>query len=312
MASLDFVPSDYKIRYVDSLIPSNFTGYGDQFKSNKARTIRVRIAKNMIEDIYCPDADLTVGWLLSEVNRRYDERFEKEVGDNKDQLFSKKLIVGLKTLELLPALDYYLTHFDNCLRPIKEGTVLAVHYAKMNEDDHLQSRKYRRKVGTEDFQYLKVIGCGGYSHVVLARKKDSGRLYAIKVIKKDKLYVETRKDVYTSEAEIMRKLTGQPFIVGLHYTFQTENELYFAMEPCIGGTLFHFFTHLAKGTMNGDVVKFYMAEIITALEKIHSRNIMYRDLKPENILIDFDGHVKLSDFGLSKQNRKRDELSSTF
>lgn len=64
--------------------------------------------------------------------------------------------------------------------------------------------------------------------------------------------------------------------------------------------------------MNGDVVKFYMAEIITALEKIHSKNIMYRDLKPENILIDFDGHVKLSDFGLSKQNRRRDELSSTF
>lgn len=126
------------------------------------------------------------------------------------------------------------------------------------------------------------------------------------------MYVNTRKSVYTSEAHIMQRLTGQPFIVGLHYTFQTETELYFAMEPCIGGTLFHFFTHLSKGTLNGDVVKFYMAEIITALEKMHSKNIMYRDLKPENILIDIDGHIKLSDFGLSKQMRRRDDLSTTF
>lgn len=113
MASLDFVPSDYKIKYVDSLIPSNITGYGEQFKSNKPRKIRVKIAKDTVEDIFCPDADLTVGWLLSEVNRRYDERFEQAVGDNKDQQFSKKLIVGLKTVELMPALDYYLTHLDN-------------------------------------------------------------------------------------------------------------------------------------------------------------------------------------------------------
>lgn len=64
--------------------------------------------------------------------------------------------------------------------------------------------------------------------------------------------------------------------------------------------------------MSNDIVKFYIAEVILALEKIHSKNIMYRDLKPENILIDIDGHIKLSDFGLSKQNNRRDDLSSTF
>lgn len=142
--------------------------------------------------------------------------------------------------------------------------------------------------------------------------KDSGRLYAIKIIKKDKAYLKTNKSVYLSEVNIMKKLTGLPFIVGLHYTFQTENELYFAMEPCIGGTLFHFMTHCSKGDLNINIVKFYLAEIVVALEKIHSKNIMYRDLKPENILIDIDGHVKISDFGLSKQIRKRDEKSYTF
>ena len=124
--------------------------------------------------------------------------------------------------------------------------------------------------------------------------------------------MNTIKRVYTSEAHILKKLTGQPFIIGTHYTFQTETELYFVMDPCIGGTLFHLFTQFSKGTLNEEVVKFYLAEIIIALEKIHSKNIIYRDLKPENILIDIDGHVKLSDFGLSKQLKKRDELSTTF
>ena len=142
--------------------------------------------------------------------------------------------------------------------------------------------------------------------------KDSGRLYAVKIIKKDHLYINTPKSVFLSEAQIMQRLTGQEFIIGLNYTFQTESELYFAMQPWIGGTLFHLFTHFAKGTMSNDIVKFYIAEVILALEKIHSKNIMYRDLKPENILIDIDGHIKLSDFGLSKQNNRRDDLSSTF
>ena len=110
----------------------------------------------------------------------------------------------------------------------------------------------------------------------------------------------------------MKKLADLPFIVRLSYTFQTENELYFAMEPWIGGTLFHFITHSAKGDLNINIIKFYLAEIIIALEKIHSKNIMYRDLKPENVLIDIDGHIKLSDFGLSKQIKRREETSTTF
>ena len=76
--------------------------------------------------------------------------------------------------------------------------------------------------------------------------------------------------------------------------------------------MFYFLTHCPRGDLNVNVIKFYMAEIVVALEKIHSNNIMYRDLKPENILIDIDGHIKISDFRLSKQIRKRDETSYTF
>ncbi|CAI2386894.1 unnamed protein product [Moneuplotes crassus] len=310
MASLDVIPSDYSIKYVHSLIPSNIAGLGQQFKSNKARTIRVKIAKNIVEDIHCPDADLTVGWLLSEVTRRYDQHFEAEIGEN--NLYKKKLLIGLKTIEGLPALDYYLNFLDNCLRPLKNGTTLAVHYSKLREGDDFENNGYRNPIGKEDFHFLKVIGCGGYANVVLARKKDSGRLYAIKIIKKDHLYVSTRKSVYTSEAEILKRLSGSQFIVGLNYTFQTETEIYFVMEPCIGGTLFHLLTHFPKGTLNSQAIKFYMAEVVIALEKMHEKNIIYRDLKPENILIDIDGHIKLADFGLSKQLQDLDELNTTF
>ena len=89
VSSLDFVPNDYKIKYIDSLIPSNISGLGEQFESNKARTIRVKIAKDIIEDIYCPDADLTIGWLLSEVTRRYDERFNQSMEKDTENKYSK-------------------------------------------------------------------------------------------------------------------------------------------------------------------------------------------------------------------------------
>jgi serine/threonine protein kinase len=217
-----------------------------------------------------------------------------------------KYINGLKSMEGILSLDYYLTDLDNSLTKIKASTMLTVHYATQ-KDISLEE-----KVGRNSFQYLKVIGCGGYSNVVMARKKDSGRMYAIKIIKKDATYMKTNKSVYLSEVNIMKKLTGIPFIVKLHYTFQTKNELYFAMDPCIGGTLFYFLTHCAKGYLNSSIIKFYVCEIIIALEKIHSKNIMYRDLKPENVLIDIDGHIKLSDFGLSKQIRRRDDTSLTF
>jgi serine/threonine protein kinase len=165
---------------------------------------------------------------------------------------SSRLIIGLKTVEGIAAMDYYLTLFDNSLTPIKGSTLLTVHFASIH--DH----RNEEIVSKRSFQFLKVIGSGGYSNVVLARKKDSGRMYAIKIIKKDKTYHKTNKNVYLSEVNIMKKLSGLPFIVNLHYTFQTDTELYFAMEPCIGGTLFYFLTHSAKGLLNSSIIKFYV------------------------------------------------------
>lgn len=262
--SLDFVPSNYKIKYIDSMTPSKHMLHMKE--KPKAKFLRVMISKGHIETVACRSVDLTVGWLLSEITRRYQDLWEKHPSDTR----LNQIVVGFKTIESIHALDYYLTHLDNSLAPIKESTLLAVHYWKVDESLVGIEDKPQR-IWKEDFHFLKVIGCGGYSNVVLARKKDSGRLYAIKVIKKDSTYLKTNKDIYLAEAAILQKLTGLPFIVDLHYTFQTETELYFAMDPCIGGTLFFLLSHCAKGHLNMNVVKFYMAEIIVALEKVHAK-----------------------------------------
>ena len=90
-----------------------------------------------------------------------------------------------------------------------------------------------------------------------------------------------------------------PFIVQLHYAFQTPEKLYFVMEFLVGGELFYHLRKEKKFTEERTV--FYAAEITLAIECLHKNNVIYRDLKPENVLLDADGHVKITDFGLSKQ-----------
>ncbi|XP_066999104.2 ribosomal protein S6 kinase 2 beta isoform X2 [Anabrus simplex] len=155
------------------------------------------------------------------------------------------------------------------------------------------------KADPGQFELLKVLGQGSFGKVFLVRKvvgKDSGTLYAMKVLKKATLKVRDRMRTKT-ERNILVDVR-HPFIVRLHYAFQTEGKLYLILDFLRGGDLF---TRLAKEVMfTEEDVKFYLAELALALDHIHSLGIIYRDLKPENILLDADGHISLTDFGLSK------------
>lgn len=274
----------------------------------KDKYVSVFIEKGVVEIIPIDDPDLTVGWLLSEVTRKYDTFYNTY--KDEQQLGDKKVIVGLKSMIFYPTLDFYLTEMDNLLSPIKHKTTLVVHFAKFKDSSERHS--IRSKVGPDDFKYLKVIGRGSYSYVLLARKKDSGRLYAVKVMQKKRLFRKVGKETFISESEINKKFKGTPFVSETYYAFQTEDEMFLVMELCPGGTLFDFLRVLPSRTINYDIVRFYIAEIIIALEFVHAKNVMYRDLKPENILIDVNGHIKLSDFGLSKELKNRNEMSETF
>ncbi|KAK7605260.1 hypothetical protein V9T40_007118 [Parthenolecanium corni] len=149
------------------------------------------------------------------------------------------------------------------------------------------------------FELLKVLGQGSFGKVFLVRKiigPDSGTLYAMKVLKKATLKVRDRMRT-KMERNILVDVR-HPFIVRLHYAFQTEGKLYLILDFLRGGDLF---TRLSKEVMfTEEDVKFYLAELALALHHLHSLGIIYRDLKPENILLDADGHISLTDFGLSK------------
>ncbi|KAI8372076.1 kinase-like domain-containing protein [Choanephora cucurbitarum] len=155
-----------------------------------------------------------------------------------------------------------------------------------------------RKVCLDDFEILKLLGRGAYGKVMLCRHKDSGILYAMKVLKKASLFVHAKNAEHTkSERQILEEVKS-PFIVQLFYAFQTNDRLYLILEYATGGELF---THMAAEHMfTEDTARFYLAELLLALEHIHGLGIVYRDLKPENCLLDGEGHVRLTDFGLSK------------
>ncbi|XP_017877850.1 ribosomal protein S6 kinase 2 beta isoform X2 [Ceratina calcarata] len=156
------------------------------------------------------------------------------------------------------------------------------------------------KADRSQFELLKVLCQGSFGKVFLVRKvvgKDSGTLYAMKVLKKATLKVRDR--VRTKMERNILVDVEHPFIVRLHYAFQTEGNLYLILDFLRGGDLF---SRLAKEVMfTEDDVKFYLAELALALGHIHKLGIIYRDLKPENILLDTEGHICLTDFGLCKQ-----------
>jgi len=175
-------------------------------------------------------------------------------------------------------------------------------------DRVLFSSDEEAKVTKDDFELMTVIGKGSFGKVMQVKKKDNGKIYAMKVLRKEAIIA--RKQVAHTKAEksILQKIQ-HPFIVRLHYAFQTKDKLYMILDFINGGELFF---HLKKeGRFTEARVKFYAAQITCAISHLHSLGIVYRDLKPENILLDSNGNVTITDFGLSKEI-KQDEGTHTF
>ena len=142
------------------------------------------------------------------------------------------------------------------------------------------------------------MGKGAFGKVILAREKKTGETYAMKILKKTHV-VNKRQVEHTMSERYVLGRTKHPFIVGMHYAFQTSEKLVFVLDYCAGGDLYY---HISRaGHLPLERARFYTAELVEALAHLHSRGVVYRDLKPENVMMDMDGHVKLVDFGLSKQ-----------
>jgi len=149
---------------------------------------------------------------------------------------------------------------------------------------------------------LKVLGKGSYGKVMLVKRAGAGAdgntIFAMKMLRKDHIVKRNQVEHTRSERNVL-EATNHPFIVTLHYAFQTPKKLYVVLEYCAGGELFF---HLSQaGRFSQGRCRFYACEICLALDYLHKLNIIYRDLKPENLLLDAEGHAKITDFGLSKE-----------
>jgi serine/threonine protein kinase len=157
------------------------------------------------------------------------------------------------------------------------------------------------QMSMDDFMIISVIGRGFYGKVMLCEHKETKERVAIKTVHKSRLVEANKVHTIMMERKILSRV-NHPFIVSLKFAFQTPAKLYLGLEYAEGGELFFFLQKHGLPTVAD--LRLYMAELMLALNYLHSQGIIYRDVKPENILLDARGHIKLTDFGLSKELRR--------
>lgn len=162
----------------------------------------------------------------------------------------------------------------------------------------VKSRKNTLDVKLEDFEHQLVIGRGHFGKVILSKMKLTGKEYAIKILRKDRLLDEDQIEHTRLEKDVLLEL-DHPFLVGMEYLFMDDLRLYFVMPFVRGAELFS--VKERKTRFNLDEIRFYAAQATLALGYLHEHQIAHRDLKLENVLVDEHGYLKLIDFGLAKK-----------
>ena len=221
--------------------------------------------------------------------RTYDKvKIAKEYIENK---YNLKSLASNKLTNILQNIKNLNINEEEKLKIIKE----------INDIQIQKIRKNREKQTIREYESLSIIGRGAFGEVHVCREIKTGKIYAVKKIKKDVLLEKNQIIHIRSEQQFMSKVKS-PWIVDLKASFQEDDYLYLIMEYCQGGDFMNLL--IKKDILTEEEARFYTAELILAVESIHKLDCIHRDIKPDNILIDKNGHIKLSDFGLAKISEK--------
>ncbi|CAA3008186.1 serine threonine- kinase 38-like [Olea europaea subsp. europaea] len=234
------------------------------------------------------------------------EEEEEELEEQMDSLTLERVAAAKKFIE-----DHYKSHMKDMQERRERRQLLEKMIANSDVSEEEQMnllielqrketeymRLKRHKISVDDFDLLTIIGRGAFGEVRLCREKISGKIYAMKKLKKSEMVSRGQVEHVRAERNLLAEVASH-FIVKLYYSFQDAEYLYLVMEYLPGGDIMTLL--IREETLTETVARFYIAQSVLAIESIHKHNYVHRDIKPDNLLLDKNGHMKLSDFGLCK------------
>ncbi|RVD92272.1 Serine threonine kinase [Tubulinosema ratisbonensis] len=198
--------------------------------------------------------------------------------------------------------------FSDCLLSLEEREKLTVGDMKKEiKMDH----KEESLVSIDDFSLVKVLGRGSFGKVMLALHKKDKKIYALKILKKERV-INANNIVYLElERHVLKEVSkyNHPFLMKMEYCFQDRSNVYFCTEYLAGGDLLH---HISQRLFTSYQNKIWSAQILLGIEHLHKMNIVYRDLKLDNVMLTKEGNVKIADFGLCKEKINYDTITYTY